>query len=110
MAELKRLFASLENAELAYQVQAEKEHSSVLNQLHALGAHSHMVKHKYLTTMKDTFAGSLYPIRISVDQMRNVFSFLANLARYRDEDLRVRSANLISKLFSKACSIRTELL
>lgn len=57
MAELKRLFASLENAELAYQAQAETEHASIRNQLHALGAHSHMVKHKYLTTMKDTFAG-----------------------------------------------------
>lgn len=57
MAELKRLFASLENAELAHQAQIDKEHSSILNQLHALSAHSHMVKHKYLTTMKDTFAG-----------------------------------------------------
>ena len=57
MAELKRLFASLENAELAYRAQIDEEHSSVVNQLHALSAHSHMVKHKYLTTMKDTFAG-----------------------------------------------------
>jgi hypothetical protein len=77
MAELKRLFASLENAELAHRAQIDKEHSSILNQLHNLSAHSHMVKHKYLTTMKDTF--------------------LAHLARYRDEDLRVRSVNLISK-------------
>ncbi|UJR27547.1 hypothetical protein I4U23_008829 [Adineta vaga] len=77
MAELKRLFASLENAELAYRAQIDEEHSLILNQLHALSAHSHMVKHKYLTTMKDTFA--------------------ANLARYRDEDLRVRSANLIKE-------------
>ncbi len=57
MAELKRLFASLENAELAYRAQIDEEHSLILNQLHALSAHSHMVKHKYLTTMKDTFAG-----------------------------------------------------
>lgn len=57
MAELKRLFASLENAELAYRAQIDEEHSSILNQLHALSAHSHVVKHKYLTTMKDTFAG-----------------------------------------------------
>ncbi|CAF2348703.1 unnamed protein product [Rotaria sp. Silwood2] len=76
MAELKRLFASLENAELA-RAQIDEEHSFILNQLHALSAHSHMVKHKYLTTMKDTFA--------------------ANLSRYRDEDLRVRSANLIKE-------------
>ncbi|CAF4082204.1 unnamed protein product [Rotaria sordida] len=76
MAELKRLFASLENAELA-RAQIDEEHSSILNQLHALSAHSHMVKHKYLTTMKDTFT--------------------SNLSRYRDEDLRVRSTNLISK-------------
>ena len=57
MAELKRLFASLENAELAHRAQIDEEHSTILNQLHALSAHSHMVKHKYLTTMKDTFAG-----------------------------------------------------
>lgn len=56
MAELKRLFGSLENAELA-RAQIDEEHSSILNQLHALSAHSHIVKHKYLTTMKDTFAG-----------------------------------------------------
>ncbi|CAF0800309.1 unnamed protein product [Rotaria sordida] len=76
MAELKRLFASLENAELA-RAQIDEEHSSILNQLHALSAHSHMVKHKYLTTMKDTFT--------------------SNLSRYRDEDLRVRSTNLIKE-------------
>jgi hypothetical protein len=60
MAELKRLFGSLENAELAHHAQIDEEHSSILNQLHALSAHSHMVKHKYLTTMKDTFAGELF--------------------------------------------------
>ncbi len=60
MAELKRLFASLENAELAHRAQIDQEHSTILNQLHALSAHSHMVKHKYLTTMKDTFAGWCY--------------------------------------------------
>lgn len=57
MAELKRLFAALENAELAHRAQIEEEHATILNQLHALTAHSHLVKHKYLTTMKDTFAG-----------------------------------------------------
>jgi hypothetical protein len=57
MAELKRLFASLENAELAHHAQIDEEHLAILNQLHALSAHSHMVKHKYLTTMKDTYAG-----------------------------------------------------
>ncbi|CAF1169395.1 unnamed protein product [Rotaria magnacalcarata] len=76
MTELKRLFASLENAELA-RAQIDDEHASILNQLHALSEHSHMVKHKYLTTMKDTFS--------------------ANLSRYRDEDLRVRSSNLIKE-------------
>jgi len=59
MAELKRLFASLDNAELAHRVQIEEEHATILNQLHALSAHSHLVKHKYLTTMKDTFAGRI---------------------------------------------------
>ena len=93
MAELKRLFASLENAELAYHAQIDEEHSSILNQLHALSAHSHMVKHKYLTTMKDTFAGLLFLLNINIFEL----IFLANLARYRDEDLRVRSTNLISK-------------
>jgi hypothetical protein len=57
MAELKRLFSSLENAELAHRAETEREHALVLNQLHALSAYSHMAKHKYLTTMKDTFAG-----------------------------------------------------
>ena len=57
MAELKRLFASLENAELAHKAYADGEHALILNQLHALSAYSHLVKHKYLTTMKDTFAG-----------------------------------------------------
>lgn len=56
MAELKRLFAALENAELA-RAQIDEEHITILNQLHALSEHSHMVKNKYLTTMKDTFAG-----------------------------------------------------
>lgn len=57
MAELKRLFASLENAELTHRAHTDNEHSLILNQLHALSAYSHMVKHKYLTTMKDTFTG-----------------------------------------------------
>ena len=56
MSELKRLFTSLENAELAHRAQIGDEHSSIVNQLRALSAYSHMVKHKYLTTMKDTFA------------------------------------------------------
>ena len=56
MAELKRLFSSLENAELAYRAQINDEHLSIINQLRALSAHNHMVKYKYLTTMKDTFA------------------------------------------------------
>ena len=59
MAELKRLFASLENAELAHRAQTEHEHNQVINQLQALSAYSHLVKHKYLTTMKDTFAGKV---------------------------------------------------
>jgi hypothetical protein len=57
MAELKRLFAALENAELSHRAHIDNEHSVLVNQLHALSAYSHMAKHKYLTAMKDTFTG-----------------------------------------------------
>jgi hypothetical protein len=76
MAELKRLFASLENAELTHRAHTDNEHSLILNQLHALSAHSHMVKHKYLTTMKDTFAG-LFRERLRFFSMNTRLTFFS---------------------------------
>lgn len=57
MAELKRLFTTLENAEIMHKSYVDNEHTQLINQLHALSSYSHLAKHKYLTTMKDTFAG-----------------------------------------------------